>query len=165
MYIRTKTLKNKKYAYLVKARYYKKRDPKQVFHSYLGRIYEPNKVNDSFINLNNLIEGDINNIFKELIRNEINNYELYEHFIIDLNKLKVFNKKERSCVIKINNGYLCDYTLKNLFRSEPSTIDEKRFSREFARVLIEVGIDINKEIFVLLFDKIYKKKYQEISNE
>ncbi len=160
MYIRLKTIKNKEYAYLVKSKYYKRKPPKQMISKYLGRVYTPHKYLNNNINKENAF-NNIEEFLKSLIELEIKNHNLYEHFIIDFDKFKIKNKKGNSCVIRINNGYLCDYTLKNLLKFEPSSLDEKTFSKELARALIESGIQINNDMFVLLFDKVYKKKAHE----
>ncbi len=165
MYIRVKTLKNIKYAYLVRSKYYKNKGPKQVFSKYLGKLYSKDRIHDNIIDYSEeeIENKDIKVILKELLENELKNHEL-SSFKVDFDKKKVLDNKGRKCVLKINNGYLCNYTLKNLFEFEPTSANEAIFSKELARVIIESGIDIGKQNFIFLFDKIYKSKVPDNIN-
>ncbi len=175
MYIRTKKLKKEDYAYLVNSKWNKtKRTSKQQFSGYLGRIYKPEKQFN--IKLNSIKRIDSNEsyiantqlqeILKDVIIIDLLNHNLRQNkyiyegqdYYVDLVKLKVYNKKFNPCVIKMNNGFLCDYTLKNLFNTLPSSTNEVEFGKKLARAFIEAGIEINQELFVLIFDKIYKKE-------
>ncbi|MBU0929449.1 MAG: hypothetical protein KJ623_00045 [Nanoarchaeota archaeon] len=175
MYIRTKRIKKEDYAYLVSSKWNRvKKTSKQVFSKYLGKVYTPNKqYNLSLKDIKKIEDIDSyidNTSTKEIIRdiitldvlnhNLIKNKEIYEleDIYVDLNNLKVYNQDFKPCVIKMNNGYLCDYTLKNLFEIMPSSTDELAFGKKLARAFIESGIGIEKEFFVLIFDKIYKKE-------
>lgn len=175
MYIRVKTIKGQNYAYLVNSKWDKKRGTsKQKFGKYLGRIYSPEKQYN--ITLKDITKvqdiedyiktTDINQILKDVITVDLLNYNLKRNkdvfsdkdFFIDIVNLKVYNQKLVPCTIKINNGYLCDHTLKRLFNTKPSSTDEIQFGKELARAIIEAGAGIEKDLFVLLFDKIYKKE-------
>ena len=175
MYIRVKTIKKQEYGYLVQSKWNKKQaTSKQKFSQYLGRIYKPerqykltlmsiNKIQD----LNEYLNSrDYQQILRGLISVDLLNHNLNRNkdvfsdtdYYIDLVNLKVYNKKLNPCVVKINNGYLCDYTLKKLFDIKPTNTNEIQFGKELAHVVIEAGIGIEKDLFVLLFDKIYKKE-------
>ncbi|MDD5650546.1 MAG: hypothetical protein PHF86_09040 [Candidatus Nanoarchaeia archaeon] len=175
MYIRTKRIKKGEYGYLVSSKWDKRSNTsKQKYSQYLGYIFRPQKqFNLQFKDItkvddiNNYVEKTpVNVILKNLVEVDLLNHNFrknkdkleIENCYVDLNNFKIFNEKLKPCVIKLNNGYLCDYTLKNLFNVLPSNTNEFEFGKKLARVLIESGISINNEMFVLLFDKIYKKE-------
>jgi len=175
MYIRVKTIKNQEYGYLVQSKWNRKQSTsKQRFSQYLGRIYQPKKqYNLDLMGINKIQDiqdyfdsKDYQRILRDIISVDLLNHDLKRNknifsdadYYIDMENLKVYNKKLNSCIIKINNGYLCDYTLRRLFSIKPSNTNEIQFGKELARAVIETGIGIEKDMFVLLFDKIYKKE-------
>lgn len=175
MYIRVKTIKKGEYAYLVQSRWNKKQSTsKQKFSQYLGRVYSPQKQYNLTLkditkaqDIENYIKTtDINQILGDILTVDLLNHDLKRNkntfsdkeFYVDTSDLKVYNQKLVPCVVKINNGYLCDYTLKRLFNIKPSNTNEVQFGKELARVIIEAGIGIEKDIFVLVFDKLYKRE-------
>ena len=175
MYIRVKTIKKQEYGYLVQSKWNKKQSTsKQKFSQYLGRVYSPQKQYSLTLkdvtkaqDIENYVKiTDVNQILNDIITVDLLNHNLKRNrntfsdkeFYVDISNLKVYNKKLVPCVVKINNGYLCDYTLKRLFNIKPSNTDEVQFGKELARAVIEAGIGIEKELFVLVFDKLYKKE-------
>lgn len=175
MYIRVKIIKKGEYAYLVNSEWDKKRGTsKQKFSRYLGRIYSPQKQYNLTLkditkvqDMESYIKStDLNQILNDIITVDLLNHNLKrnkntfsdDNFYVDIASLKVYNQKLVPCVVKINNGYLCDYTLKRLFSIKPSNTNEIQFGKELARAVIEAGVGIEKELFVLVFDKIYKKE-------
>lgn len=175
MYIRTKRIKKGEYAYLVESKWDRRSNSSnQKFSQYLGFVYSPKKqfnlqIHDTtkITNLNQYLESNqTSTIFRDLITTDLLNHNFIrnkdllesEGYYVNLRDFKVFNSKLKPCVIKLNNGYLCDYTLKNLFNVLPSNTNELEFGKKLARVVIESGIEIDKELFILLFDKIYKKE-------
>lgn len=59
----------------------------------------------------------------------------------------------------INNGYMCNLTLKNLFGFKAED-DEETDGYRLARAFVEAGIKVPQEIFVGIFGKLYKTTEQ-----
>jgi len=162
MFIRTKKIKNKEYAFLVDNKWDKKsKKVKQKVIRYLGKVYKPKQENKNFIDFYNIesiekySKKDFKKIIKDLIEFEIKTSELR-------NKVKLnYEKQElkingRNAVLKINQGYLCSYTIKNLlhFKKLPNE-EEKQLGLRLAKSLVNAGIRIPKELFVRLCEKFF----------
>jgi len=157
MFIRIKKIKNKEYAYLV-ANKWKDGSSRQTVKSYLGSAYKPEKIND-YIKINNNLN------FKELIL-DIVKQELLNHgfeegeilkkdkIIIDLRNLK-FIKNKKGVVIALNEGFLCNHTLKELLNFK-SKGHEEEVGVKLATMLVETGIRVPKEEFIHIFEKVFK---------
>jgi len=165
MFIRVKKIKNNEYAYLVETKRHGK-NVKQKVLKYLGKIYMPKKIyNLSLANTISDVEDFIKKhsykeVFLELLKIELLNHDFkqekqrfFNECYVDLNLKKVYDAEFRECVVKLNNGFLCDITLENLFNFVPVN-DENILAQELARVLIEAGINIDNETFICLFNKI-----------
>ena len=55
----------------------------------------------------------------------------------------------------MNEGYLCTYTLNNLMTLQ-LTGHEEQVGTQLATALVEAGLKVDKEVFVQLFEKVYK---------
>jgi hypothetical protein len=171
MYIRIKTLKNQKYAYLVKNKRYKtKPTPKQKTIKYLGRVHTPFKQHSLQLHKNLEFYFKNNNskqILKDLIILELKNHNFKElpnniykqnNLTIDLNKLTITNTKNNIISLEINEGFLNNYTLNELFKYKHQF--ETPLMQQgtiLANLLISAGIKIDEEIFLRLFEKIHKQ--------
>lgn len=161
MFIRIKKRKNTKYAYLVRNKRYKtKPHHRQKVIKYLGRVLTPKK--QFKINL------DIKNLtFKEsiisLLKTELINHNFKEEnneFIqgdIKINfKDKIVTKNNKLVSIELNEGFLNDYTLKELLNYEfnikqPPLVQ----GHNLANLLISAGIKLAPSKFLKLFKKIH----------
>lgn len=169
-FIRTKKIKGNHYAYLVENRW-KRKTSKQKVKQYLGRTYLYNKKQDfdflTFIGANDLLSyiknGDKDNIISDLIIHEIycsgfkkidRNKWKCNNIVLDLDNRTIM-KDNKNIVLKMNEGFLCNHTLNTLFE-----FNQKGRSKEvainFARLFVDAGLKIPKEIFVELFQKIKK---------
>lgn len=160
-FIRIKRINGKEYAYLVENKWYKRRSKgkskgcRQKVSKYLGKVYSFDKAqNHDFFNF-----GKIENVEQYLINNTQDNiikdlviWELFRHnvnideFSIDFNNKKV-TKSKKGVSIKINEGFLCSYTLRRLFNLK------KDDSYYLAKCFVDAGIEVPKEIFVGLFSE------------
>ena len=73
-----------------------------------------------------------------------------ERYSITQNKNKV--------VLKLNEGYLYNKTLRELIKFHAVGDDKYMIGKEFAESFVKAGIDVPKELFVKLFEKLTKDK-------
>ncbi len=152
------------YAYLVDnkwSRYF----PRQKVKSYLGRYYKlprtvNNPINISVIKLKNKKE-----IIYFLLKNELlyhgfiqKNKHLFiysDEFFVDLKNYKVINKQtQKKVCLGLNEGYLCNYSLKKLLNFEIKSKNKKKEGYELIKCLLGVGLKIDSNTFLELFNKI-----------
>lgn len=163
-FIRVKVRKNYRgeelsYGYLVENFWLKrKKRPKQKIKRYLGRIYSFEFVKNYFLDFNKLEKVSVEEILKLLIKRELKkigfngNGEIYKKscFFVDLDKQKVVRSK-KNIVLQLNEGFLCNYSIKNLFSY--NKIFSKETGKEFAKQLKLTGIDMDEEEFYFLIDR------------
>lgn len=160
-FFRIKKIKCKEYAYVVENSW-KNKGSRQKVKEYLGRVYRFEAKNNiefmkyfSIEDLQKYIE--INQ--KKKIIHDLVEWELFkfgiskEEFYVDFDSIRIL-KNKKNAVLMINEGYLCNLTLKNLveFKTED---DEQQDGYRFARAFVESGIKVPQEIFVELFAKVY----------
>ncbi|MBI2138894.1 hypothetical protein HYU13_04850 [Candidatus Woesearchaeota archaeon] len=169
-YIRIKRIKTKKgesypYAYLVENKYKKKsRGARQKVLSYLGRVYELQKVKEKPGILEHPFEGDnFKAAMIELVKRELLNHgfvfwnEVYREGDIEI----VFNPdgltatrngKQERLVLQMNDGFLCNETVNELIHFRGKGDDNEK-GKQFAKALVKAGININQEMFVALAER------------
>lgn len=136
MFVRTKKVKNKQYAYLVENTWTKK-GTRQKVKKYLGKVIKPNRKKEN----NFLVEKTRNyeETIKELIKHELSNHDV--------------TKNDEKSVIFMNEGFLCKETVKELIKLTPEK--ENRTDKEGERLaikLLEAGLKVKKEEFSKLFE-------------
>ena len=161
MFIRIKKRKNAKYAYLVRNRRYKtKPRHRQKVVRYLGRVLTPEKQPGIKVDITNLTfkESVINLLKTELINHDFK--EKNNEFIQDNIKVsiedKTVTKNNKIVSIELNEGFLNNYTLKELLNFEfnikqPPLIQ----GHNLANLLISSGIKLSPSKFLKLFKKIH----------
>ena len=156
-FIRIKKINGAEYAYLVENKWYKRgfkskgRGSRQTVSKYLGRVHSFEKANDvGFFNfkvMSNaeqyLVDNNQEEVIKDLVRWELYRHNI-ENFSIDFSSQKI-TKNNKTITIKINEGFLNNYTLRRLFNLR------KEDSLYLAKCFVEAGIEVPKEIFVGLF--------------
>ncbi len=148
MFIRVKNHKNNNYAYLVKNKRFKtSSNPKQMIVKYLGKVIKPKRVSKikfkEYINQDikeYLEKTEINNIFLDLIKLELLNHDIKE-----------INTK--NIIIELNEGFLCNYTLQQLFNLKLPKSD-KEASLILANTILSAGIKIQSSLFIKIFKKL-----------
>jgi len=165
MFLRIKKIKGKEYAYIVKNEWKTtSKGSRQKVIGYAGRVYRFDLKNNAdflqFMKIDNLedytCEYNINMILTDLIEWELFKYDINkQEFSIDLNELNniKIQKKNRNVVFLINDGLMCNLTLKNLleFKAEG---DEETDGYKLAKAFVEAGIKVPQEIFVGIFGKL-----------
>lgn len=161
-FFRIKKLKAKEYAYIVENSWHEK-GSRQKVKSYIGRVYRFNLLKNvdffEFLKIENaqayVENNDKNKIICELIEWELFRFGVNKsEFLIDLNEKNV-KKNKKNIALNINDGFICNVTLKNLleFKSEG---DEQNDGYRLARAFVEAGIKVPQDVFVGLFGKLYK---------
>ena len=155
MFIRTKNISGKNYAYLVENMW--KKGSKQRVKEYLGKVIELRLIEEGKVNIDaeNFKESVMKLIKHNLISHGfIGMNEIYqqENILINLDTSKI-TYKNKPAVLKMNEGFLCNFTLEEL-----SKIDPKQMTpMQLASALVEAGLKINEEEFVKLHEKIPKE--------
>ncbi len=169
-FIRIKNIKNNKYAYLVENTWTNK-GTRQKVKAYLGKVLDLKLINqldfDEFISKFKLK----NTTPKETIINLIQ-WELYRHGFKQGTKDKkpcwkydkitafpedgLINIKKRNIVLNINDNFMCNHTL-NAILNFSSDSDQEEVAFELAEAFVIAGIQIPKEVFINIYQKIHKK--------
>ena len=161
VFVRIKKIKGKEYTYVVENEW-KSRGSRQKVKGYLGKAHRFDLKNDvdfrQFIKVDsvkNYIEGNgSSKIINDLVEWELFRFNVDKSvFLIDFGSKKI-QKGKKDAVLLINEGFLCSLTLTNLL--EFKLLDERTDSYRFARVFVEAGIKVPHEVFVDLFEKLYK---------
>ncbi len=178
MFFRIKKIKGKEYAYVVENEW-KRKGSRQKVKSYIGRVYRFEMKNNveflEFLKITNL-EDYINNNEKSKIINDLVEWELFkfginkQEFSINLSNMKIqkssrkkvsgklknkrFLSNNKNVALFLNDGFMCNLTLKNLldFKSEG---DESSDGYRLARAFVETGIKVPQEVFVGLCQKLF----------
>jgi hypothetical protein len=154
-FIRTKTIKGKEYAYLV-SNTWTINGSRQNVKGYLGRVLKPEcqrQANTDITN-SNFTEAIIALITQELVNHGFNEKLNRDNTKVDLENRKIINNN-KNIVIGMNEGYLCTYTFNNLMTLQLTGYEEQA-GTQLATALVEAGLKIDKEVFVQLFEKVYK---------
>ena len=152
-FIRKKKIKVYEYAYLVENRWKKrpKKGSRQKVKEFLGRVYKPELKNDlGFVKEVDYVK---NNSFRQIVKDLVE-FELLKHnvkdFFVDFDKNFVL-RNNRKVALQINEGFLCNYTLKNLLNFK---LGGEEAGYSLAKAFVEAGIKVPQELFVKIFEKL-----------
>ena len=139
MFIRLKKIQGKHYAYKVQNRRVHGK-VKQKVKGYIGRALIPIKVNNKgffeFVS-NSSYNKDLKQTVEDLVR-----WELFKHDLKDIKLEKTSIKKNnQKIVLKINEGYLYDQTIKDIINFHAVGDDDYFIGQEFAEVFVKADID------------------------
>ena len=160
MFVRAKTVKGKKYAYLVE-NYWKKSKVKQKVKKYLGLIIPVERtliIDESPIDFSQRKKEVIRDIIsKEFLacgferkRNKL----VKDDIIIDMVNYKIF-KGDKPAVISINNRYLYPSLLRYIVDFYEPEFEDDRPGQKLASAFSDAGIPVSKEDFISLYRLIY----------
>jgi hypothetical protein len=167
-FIRTKKIKGAEYAYIVENRWRWKKT-KQKAKKYLGRVYRHSKVNVKdfcvYYSIGNL-DGYVESSGKDEMIESLVELELHNHgfsledgiwsrdgCFVNLKERKVYNNRENDIALAFNEGYLTSYALRKLFCFEAECEED---GYDLAKMFVESGINVPKEIFIGIFGKVFK---------
>ncbi|HLD89005.1 MAG TPA: hypothetical protein VI894_02250 [Candidatus Nanoarchaeia archaeon] len=175
MYIRIKKIKGREYAYNVR-NVWTNKGPRQKTIGYLGKLIRVGKL----VKANDQKKQDfatyladkkinINDLSYEPLINELARFELIncgfqrensilrkDYFVVDLANKKVLSRK-KNAVIALNDGFLCETTLNALLDFVPKGEYDEEIGLELAKLLVSTGLDVQKEFFVVLYEKLMQK--------
>jgi hypothetical protein len=159
-FVRTKKIKNNEYCYLVENSWTAK-GSRQKVAAYLGKCIRSEKeFQEEIPELSNLnYKESILALLKWQLTehgfNEgVNNLLLKEQVLADLEKVR-FRYREQPCVLALNEGFVCEETVKQALEFIPSGQTEEQIGAELAGVLLEAGLSLPSEVFVQVFEKIH----------
>ena len=159
MFIRIKKIQGKTYAYLVKNEW-TPWGSRQKVTKYLGRTHTLERKKETETEL---CEPFQTAIFAA-IRQELNNcgfiqditfnpaLTLYKLADITVNLAeKTVRHKKKAVVLAMNEGFLCDHTIKELlaYKHEENTHDA---AKKLANLTLEAGLKLSNEQFVKLYE-------------
>jgi len=158
--------KTKKYAYLVRSKRRKKskKHPKQKVVAYLGRIIQLNNHQQSstIINKGQNIKTTIKAMLADLLLSngfKSSDKTLFTKntILVDLSKKQVKHKEtgQKFC-LQVNEGFMTNYTLKQILNYKPPETTEKGVGMDFAQKILSAGLKPNKEAFLELYSSISK---------
>ncbi len=173
MFIRIKNIQKKRYAYLVKNTWSKrKKVSRQKVMRYLGPIVTLEKSTDKLFNEYHdvkdmqkfLKQFPSKTIFTKLLELELANHGFEkkgskmtkDSISVSLTTRNV-TKDSIPIVLELNEGFISNYTLSKLYNFKSKTFDPKKEGLNFANTYLQAGMSMNDEVFVALFNKVYKK--------
>lgn len=132
---------------------------RQKVKKYLGRVYEFEKKGETsfyeYVKTADYQEYLKIKSFRDIVADLVN-WEIYRYHIEGFKATADSARKGGiSCVIKINEGFMCSHTLQKLL-GFVATGEEREDGIELAQCFVEAGIDIPQEMFVGIFGKITK---------
>jgi len=169
-FIRTKKIKGSEYAYIAENTWKKRgKKVKQKTKKYLGRVYRFSRINtmDFFEfykiqDINKYIEERTKEqILLDLIKLELHNYGFEnkdniwqkDNILFDIKNKAPKNEKNKSVALAFNQGFLTDYAVKKILNF---IAEDEEDGYLLAKMFVEAGINIPKEIFVGFYRKVFK---------
>ncbi|MFH1505381.1 MAG: hypothetical protein ABIE94_00110 [archaeon] len=166
MFVRTKEIKGKKYAYLVRNKWVDGKVKQQV-KKYLGKVYSPERADEThfYEHYPSYGKRDPPEVIRDIVRLELVNHGFAilddktlskADVIVDVAKCKVRTKNGKNAVLSWNDSFLHNSNFKKLvnFKIEKDEEEDTPGTR-LAEAFSEAGINVDKEIFVQLYKNIY----------
>ena len=154
MFIRLKKIKGNDYGYVVHNSWTDK-GARQKVAKYLGKVHKPEKARskglkellgiediEAYMGSKSYME-----LIDDIIRLELHNHKADDAFFMAGHELKTLMGK--SAIIQANQGFICSETIKPLKEYRADEDD----GTLLANLITAAGIGIEKELFVMLFEK------------
>ncbi len=173
MFIRIKKIKGLEYAYLVKS-VWKEKSARQKVVKYLGKIHHIQKTETITFQEFCEKEKKSSETIKEIIQ-ALMEWTLYQHgFTKDpliqtkwlLNRGKIVGDPEKlelnagtkGVTLKINEGYMNSFTLKELenMQLNKKTEEQRQAATTLAKAFVAAGIEVPQDVFIEVFQKVYQ---------
>lgn len=152
----------KEYAYLVRNTWHKRiRSPRQSVSKYLGRIHTCERHEEpDFFTFHNITDCEsycskrgLHRILGDLIEWELRRHGTPEGIRYDRTR-RTITHDGKECVLRINDGFLCGYTIRRILNFSSDEDDEREIGIAIAERFTEAGIAIPKEVFIGIFEKL-----------
>ncbi|MDO8481064.1 MAG: hypothetical protein Q7S65_04580 [Nanoarchaeota archaeon] len=162
-FIRVKTIKGNRYAYLVENTWKKRKGAsRQKVGKYLGKVVAlERKGSESFLGA---IPETKEGIVLALVEHELlmHGFEKRGELLVQearcfsLPLKRFLNSKglEANLVAEMNEGFLCKETLASLLRFKAKKDDEHDNAVELAKAFLETGLKVPHPFFVAYFEKV-----------
>lgn len=148
-FLRVKKIKGNEYGYLVSNKWTAK-GPRQTVGRYLGRVYRFKGKKGVLVDYPN----GRKEFLIELIKYELGKLKDFGKSGIEFNAGKLgFFRGRKGCVLGLNQGYMCDYTLSRILRFRKSN-DLEVDSVKLAKFFIEAGFAVPQEYFIEYFERL-----------
>lgn len=160
VFVRTKMIKGKKYAYLVENKWKRGRS-KQKVKAYLGKVVRPERDSaldfEAFISRKGLRQQEYldrarrADIVRDLVEWELERHGIKE-FSIDLRRKCLVVQNIEKIALEINEGFMCGATIGSILTINPDC-DREALAFQLASAFVDAGIQIPKDVFVAYFAK------------
>jgi hypothetical protein len=157
MFYRIKKIKGIEYAYLVNNKW-TKHGVRQKVGKYLGKVIRLQRIT------NNILPKlpEFSTLSPSVMIDNLVNIELIQHGFVEQNGRLLFGQTEfyhrkisNNHVFLMNDGFFCNYSIKQIYDFDFMG-DETETGSALASILLNAGISISQENFIILFNKIYK---------
>lgn len=160
MFVRVKNIKGNRYAYLVENTWQPK-GSRQTVRAYLGKVIKPESSTANPIP--DIAAQTYQDAVVSLTAWTLSNHGFQQtpeghkkdHVQVSLTA-KAIRHKARNAAIEMHEGYLCDHTLNQLLNFVGEGSREEEVGHRLANTLLEAGLSVPQETFVVLFNKIFK---------
>ena len=164
MFVRTKKIKGKDYAYLVE-NFWSEKGSRQRVKQYIGRVRKQEKTNEIEILLDET--KDYKNLARDTAKHELLKHGFTEEegflkkegITVDLFEGKV-KDSAKNVALELNEGFLCESTLNQLLNFIPQG-NNTEIGTKLANALLEAGIKLSNEDFIKLCNKVMKEESTE----
>ncbi len=162
MFVRAKTIKNRKYAYLV-SNTWKKGKVKQSVNKYLGAVIDLGSPCrdvfsfelDSSLSSRQLLRECISREFESFGFHRQNNKLCCGCICIDLVRGTI-KKGSKQVVLALNSRFLHDKQLSYLLSFNDPEPESERPGTRLAEAFSDSGIRISPDVFIKLYKKLYR---------
>ncbi len=168
MFVRTKKIKGKDYAYLVE-NFWSEKGSRQRVKQYIGSVRKLERVNE----VESLLDEskDYKSLAREAAKHELlkhgfaeeEGFLKKEEIVVDLFEAKVKNS-QKNIALAINEGFLCENTLNQLLNFIPQGSNSE-IGIKLANTLLEAGIKLSNGEFIKLCNKVLKEDLEEVKEE
>jgi hypothetical protein len=159
MFVRTKKIKGKEYAYLVENEW-TPWGSRQKVTKYLGRSHSQTKLKEDASELPSGYKDAVREAIRQELLNHgfvIQNKEIVNGSLkVDIEAGKIMDGK-KNVVLAMNEGYLCEATIKQLLTFEADENREKSATK-LATLTLEIGLKLQTEQLLKLFEEAHKRE-------
>ena len=168
MFVRTKKIKGKDYAYLVE-NFWSERGSRQKVKQYIGSVRRIDKIKEVELSLDE--KKDYINLVRDATKNELLKHGFIEEegflkkedLTVDLFDRKITSTK-KNVALALNEGFLCESTLNQLMNFIPQGSNTE-IGTKLANILLETGIKLSQEEFIKLCNKVMKEETEELKED
>lgn len=153
-----KKIKGKEYAYLV-SNEWTPNGSRQKVKDYFGAVQKHELKYEKESALGNKFEASLAGLLRNELLNhgfvmsECRNLLSKDDVVVDLVCKNVRNKDRKPTVVAMNEGFLCEHTLKELFGTKLLE-NHSEAGVVLANSLVAAGLKVSEEMFVALFEQL-----------